>query len=73
MEGFKAAEPEAVARAIVGTLTCPRFDVFVPRAVGWALGGMGILPRRAREHLAHTLRVDEALLNVDVTARTAYL
>jgi short-subunit dehydrogenase len=70
--GVRAIEPEDVAEAIVGALRRPRFDVYVPRSLGWALHGSVLFPRRAREGLARALRWDRFLLDNDRVARSAY-
>ena len=65
-------EPEDVAEAIVRALRRPRFDVYVPRALGWAINGSALVPRRARESLARRLRWDRFLLDYDPRVRDAY-
>src|SRR4051794_12751659 len=52
--GVPKLAPEAVAAAIVETLRRPRFDVFVPRAIGPLTVATWLLPRRLRE-LVHRL------------------
>ena len=68
----KHTEPEAVAAAIVGVLREPRFDVFVPRAIGPLVTLANLLPRPAREALARALRADSVLDLPDTSARRAY-
>lgn len=68
----KVVEPEDVARAIVGALERPRFEVFVPRSVGPIAHVLGVLPRRARERLGKLLGGDRVLADADRSARTGY-
>ena len=70
--GVKHVTPEQVAGEIVAALKVPRFDVYVPRAVGPLTAFAGVLPRGARELLARALRADRALMDVDRAARAAY-
>jgi NADP-dependent 3-hydroxy acid dehydrogenase YdfG len=70
--GFKNAEPEEVAEAIVDALEVPRFDVFVPRSIGPTTAVLGLLPRRGREALVSVLKADTILTQVDEGARRAY-
>ena len=70
--GARSIEPEDVADAIVGALRRPRFDVYAPRSLGWAIGGSHAVPRRAREGLARALHWDRFLLDQDRDARGAY-
>lgn len=69
---FKNSSVDDVAEAIVDTLRFPRFDVFVPKAIGptWAL--FNLVPRRAREALSRALKIDRVLRDVDRGARARY-
>lgn len=58
---FKSSRPEDVADAIVSTLRKPRFEVFVPRAVGTMGKLTRLLPRRAGEALSRALKADQLL------------
>ena len=69
---IKTVEPEEVAEAIVDALKFPRFDVFVPRAIGPIGAFMGVLPRRGREAVARALKADTLLSSADAEARRAY-
>ncbi|WP_326958032.1 SDR family oxidoreductase [Amycolatopsis sp. NBC_01286] len=70
---FKSASPEDVADAIVGALRKPKFDVFVPRSLGPMGKLTGLLPRRAAELLARTLKADRLLASAAHSpARAAY-
>jgi hypothetical protein len=44
----------------------------VPRSTGPLLKVAGILPRRAREALAHVMRADQVAVTVDQSKRAAY-
>jgi NADP-dependent 3-hydroxy acid dehydrogenase YdfG len=70
--GVRNAEPDEVAQAIVEALEHPRFDVFVPRAIGRIGPIMGLLPRRAREGVTRAMKADRLLDQVDAGARQAY-
>ncbi|UOZ07559.1 SDR family oxidoreductase [Amycolatopsis sp. WQ 127309] len=70
---FKSASPEDVADAIVAALRKPKFDVFVPRSLGPMGKLTGLLPRRAAELLARTLKADRLLASAAHSpARAAY-
>jgi NADP-dependent 3-hydroxy acid dehydrogenase YdfG len=69
--GVKNIEPTDVANAIVATLRSPRFDVYVPKAIGPITAFMSVLPRRGREAVVHALKADQALV-VDPKDRRAY-
>jgi hypothetical protein len=56
----------------VGALKAPRFDVFVPRSTGPLLKFAAILPRRAREALAHAMKADQVAASADRSQRAAY-
>src|SRR4051812_18471175 len=70
--GVKKAEPEDVANEIVDALKVPRFDVFVPRAVGRINKFMNMLPRAGREAVARALQADKLMVNADMRGRAAY-
>ena len=70
--GVKNLTPEQVAGEIVGALKVPRFDVYVPRSTGPLLKVASMLPRRAREALAHAMKADQVAVSVDASKRTAY-
>jgi NADP-dependent 3-hydroxy acid dehydrogenase YdfG len=69
---IKHTEPEAVAAAIAGVLREPRFDVFVPRAIGPLITLANVLPRPAREVVARALKTDRVLDLPDASARAEY-
>ena len=70
--GLKKLEPEDVANAIVEALKFPRFDVFVPKSIGWLLRITAITPRRLREAIAKGMKADKFILEADQAARAAY-
>lgn len=70
--GIGVVEPEDVAEAIVAVLERPRFDVYVPRALGPLVAFMTALPRPAREFLGRVLKGDQVLAKADMAARSAY-
>jgi short-subunit dehydrogenase len=70
--GIEKAKPEDVADAIVDALKVPKFDVFIPRAVGRINKFMTMLPRPAREKMARALEADKVMVNADMRGRAAY-
>ncbi|HUR84338.1 MAG TPA: SDR family oxidoreductase [Solirubrobacteraceae bacterium] len=68
----KHIAPEQVAAAVVGVLREPRFDVFVPNALGPLTSLAGALPRRAREALSRALKADRVLDLPDARVRRDY-
>jgi NAD(P)-dependent dehydrogenase (short-subunit alcohol dehydrogenase family) len=70
--GLKTVGPEDVARAIVGALRRPRFDVYVPKETGRVIWVSSMLPRRLREGIARAVKADKVLTQVDQEARRAY-
>jgi short-subunit dehydrogenase len=70
--GVKNIEPEDVADAIVGAVAVPRFDVFVPKALGPMDKVTYLMPRRAREALGRMMKADTAVKRTDQATRKAY-
>ena len=68
----KKLEPEEVAKAILGVLREPKFEVFVPASTGTISKVMALLPRRGREAIAHWLKADQILVQRDHGQRAAY-
>jgi NAD(P)-dependent dehydrogenase (short-subunit alcohol dehydrogenase family) len=68
----KKLEPEEVAKAILGVLREPKFEVFVPASTGTISKVMTLLPRRGREAIAHWLKADQILVQRDHGQRAAY-
>ena len=70
--GVRPVSADDVARVVEATVRRPRPELWVPR---WAQGltkATGMLPRRAQEAIAHLLRADTVLADVDPVARAAY-
>ena len=70
--GVRSVTPQDVADAIVGALRSPRFEVYVPKALGPLLTFVNILPIRLREAFGRVLRADRTLLEADRSARQEY-
>jgi NAD(P)-dependent dehydrogenase (short-subunit alcohol dehydrogenase family) len=70
--GFKTAEPEDVASAIVEALQTGRFEVYVPKSLGPTIRLKSLLPTKAADAIARLVRSDRVLLSADHTARAAY-
>jgi NAD(P)-dependent dehydrogenase (short-subunit alcohol dehydrogenase family) len=70
--GFKIAEPEDVANAIVEALQTGRVDVFVPKSVGRLLRSINLVPRGVAELVSRVLKGDQVLMNPDHVGRAAY-
>jgi NAD(P)-dependent dehydrogenase (short-subunit alcohol dehydrogenase family) len=70
--GVEKAEPEDVADAIVDALKLPKFDVFIPKAVGRINKVMTIMPRSVRERIAKLLEADKVMVRADMSGRRAY-
>jgi NAD(P)-dependent dehydrogenase (short-subunit alcohol dehydrogenase family) len=71
--GFKTAEPEDVANAIVEALQTGRVEVYVPKSLGPTLRLRGLLSTRVADVVAKLLRTDTVLLSANSTTRDAYL
>jgi len=59
----KSIAPQDVAEAIVGALRQPRFEVFVPRAIGTVNRLTRLLPRPAGEWMARKFKSDQVMVN----------
>jgi short-subunit dehydrogenase len=70
--GFKPIEPEDVANAIVEALQTGRFDVYIPKSIGYLFRFQSLAPRRMMEWIARTLKGDQVLAHPDHVARAAY-
>ncbi|HEY2004876.1 MAG TPA: SDR family NAD(P)-dependent oxidoreductase [Solirubrobacteraceae bacterium] len=73
IKGFKVAEPEDVAAAIVDALKTGRVDVFVPKSIQGMFRFLNLLPRRVADLVAKLTKSDQVLLHSDPAARNAYL
>jgi NADP-dependent 3-hydroxy acid dehydrogenase YdfG len=69
---IKHIEPEDVASAIVTALRAPRFEVYVPRAIGPLVKLGAALPHPMLEVVCRALGVDRSLLDSDPALRAAY-
>jgi NADP-dependent 3-hydroxy acid dehydrogenase YdfG len=69
--GIPRIQPEDVAAAIAATLRRPRFDVYVPRAIGPLTALSAVTPRRLREFLMRAIGADRVLW-VDPSLRAGY-
>ncbi|QIH99795.1 SDR family oxidoreductase [Rhodococcoides fascians A21d2] len=71
--GFKKAEPEDIAGAIVDLIVTPRSRVRVSKLFGAAAVSLKFLPRPLAEYLSRALGADHVFLDaVDTSARRAY-
>jgi NAD(P)-dependent dehydrogenase (short-subunit alcohol dehydrogenase family) len=70
--GFKTAEPEDVANAIVEALQTGRFEVYVPKSLGPTLRFKALLPTKAADFVNRAFRADKVLLSADHTRRDVY-
>jgi NAD(P)-dependent dehydrogenase (short-subunit alcohol dehydrogenase family) len=73
IRGFKVAEPEDVANAIVEALQSGRVDVFVPKSIQGLFRFMNLVPRAVADAFAKVMKADQVLLHSDPRARGAYL
>ncbi|MBV9722268.1 MAG: SDR family oxidoreductase, partial [Mycobacterium sp.] len=73
VKGFKNAEPEDVARAVVEVIGKPKARVFVPRSFGIAVSTQRLFPQRVSEAMARAIGSDRVFSgDVEVDKRTAY-
>jgi NAD(P)-dependent dehydrogenase (short-subunit alcohol dehydrogenase family) len=70
--GFKAAEPEHVADAIVEALQSGRFEVYVPKSLGAMMRFKALIPIRLSDLFGRAMRTDRVLLSADHSRRAAY-
>ncbi len=70
--GFKTAEPEDVANAIVEALQSGRYEVYVPKSLGPTFRMRGLMTTRAMDLFTHAIRSDRVLLSADRSKRSAY-
>jgi NADP-dependent 3-hydroxy acid dehydrogenase YdfG len=72
-KGFKNAEPEDVARAVVGVITKPEPRVAVPRVMGLTLSAQQLMPRVLAEAMGRALGTGRVFTSdVDAGQREAY-
>jgi hypothetical protein len=72
LKGSTVLEPEAVARAIVGAIEHPRFDVYVPRAYAGLPALSALLPRRARDVFLRAAGVGRNTAGTTAEQRAGY-
>jgi NAD(P)-dependent dehydrogenase (short-subunit alcohol dehydrogenase family) len=70
--GFKTAEPEDVANAIVELLQTGKFEIYVPEAVGPIVRLKALMPRPLVDAIIRLTKGDQLLLAADPAARAAY-
>jgi short-subunit dehydrogenase len=71
--GFKNAEPEDVARAVVGVIAKPKPRVFVPRSIGIVISTQRFMPQRVSEAIGRALGTDRVCTSdLRTDKRTAY-
>lgn len=72
--GFKNAEPEDVARAVVDVITKPKSRVFVPRSIGIAISAQRFLPQPIAEAMGRALGVERVCTtDLQTDQRQAYV
>lgn len=69
---IRTVQPEDVASAIVDAIQTRALDVYVPKAVGFAVRINALLGRRFRDATGRALGADETFLQVDEGARSTY-
>jgi short-subunit dehydrogenase len=72
LQGSKVLAPEAVAKAIVGVIEHPRFDVYVPRAYAGLSAVSALLPRRVRDAFLRAVGVGRNTAKTTADQRAAY-
>ncbi|MRJ75735.1 SDR family NAD(P)-dependent oxidoreductase [Aeromicrobium sp. SMF47] len=71
-KGMRAAQPDDVAKAVVGVAHRPQFETWVPRHSKGIFYSSNALPRRLKDTLGHAIGADRALSDVDAEARAEY-
>lgn len=64
--------PEDVAKRIIDRLRKPRFQAFVPAAIGIAAYGNQMVPARVRHALARLTKADKMIVEMDPAAHASY-
>jgi NADP-dependent 3-hydroxy acid dehydrogenase YdfG len=70
--GSKLLEPAEVGAGIVGAIERPRFEVSVPRELGFQLRFRALLPVRARDLIGRLLGMDKVATQLRKEERAAY-
>lgn len=72
-KGFKNAEPEDVAKAVVGVIAKPTPRVVVPRSIGITVSIQRLMPQRLAEAMGRALGTGRVFTSdVDASKRAAY-
>lgn len=72
-KGFKNAEPEDVARAVVGVIAKPKRRVVVPISMGVMLSGQRLMPQPVAEAIGRALGTDRVFTSdLEPDKRAAY-
>lgn len=71
-KGLRNAEPEDVARAVVGLIARPKPRVVVPRSMGAVASLQRLMPQRLAEILARALGTGRIFTDVDTEKRKPY-
>ncbi|MEU5843603.1 SDR family oxidoreductase [Rhodococcus sp. NPDC047139] len=73
IEKLAMVGPEQVAAAIVEVIASRRPGLkYVPRAAGWILGALGLMPEATRHRISAAFGLHTVALNTDETARASY-
>jgi NAD(P)-dependent dehydrogenase (short-subunit alcohol dehydrogenase family) len=65
-------QPDEIAVAVIGAISRPRREVWVPRSGAVAITIVRMLPPRLRALLSRPVGADDAMLHADRAARAAY-
>ncbi|MBV9319904.1 MAG: SDR family oxidoreductase [Mycobacterium sp.] len=71
-KGLRNAEPEDVARAVVGLIARPKPRVVVPRSMGAVASLQRLMPQRLAEILGRALGTGRIFTDVDTEKRKSY-
>jgi NADP-dependent 3-hydroxy acid dehydrogenase YdfG len=69
---IRTLAPETVAAAIVAALRQPRFEVWIPRRLGWLEASGHLLPRPLRERAQRAFGLAKIGTSIDGAARASY-
>lgn len=70
--GVKAVTADDVAEVIEATIRKPKPETWVPRWSKHVAKSADLMPRRAKEAIAHLMKADSVLADADESARAAY-
>lgn len=70
--GIKPVTADDVAEVIEATIRKPKAETWVPRWSQSVSKAADLMPRRAKEALAHLMKADSVLADADQSARAAY-